>query len=205
MITFTPLSGAARSSRTAPLAYLLQVDDVKILLDCGSPDWCPEASSSAVTTEELDANNQEWETYCQALREYASTSLRLHSMCAEHASSCAPSVDLVLISHGDLLHCGLYAYAYARWNLKAPTYTSLPVQAMGRIAVTEDVEGIRDEQDVGDIPEEAANAEDNEMDVDRPKTPSHKGRYVATLHEVHEAFDSINVLRYQQPCHLAGA
>ena len=43
MITFTPLSGPARSPRTVPLAYLLQVDDVRILLDCGSPDWCPEA------------------------------------------------------------------------------------------------------------------------------------------------------------------
>ena len=53
MITFTPLSGAARSSRTVPLAYLLQVDDVRILLDCGAPDWCPEDTSSAVKEEDL--------------------------------------------------------------------------------------------------------------------------------------------------------
>ncbi|KAJ6598875.1 beta-lactamase-like protein [Mycena vulgaris] len=119
MITFTPLSGAAHSSRTAPLAYLLQVDDVRILLDCGSPDWSPE--DPALDLEE------HWEEYL-----------------------CAPTVDLVLLSHGDLAHCGLYAYAYSRWNLKAPTYTSLPVQAMGRIATTEDIEGIRDEEDIGD-------------------------------------------------------
>lgn len=120
--------------------------------------------------------------------------------------SCAATVDLVLISHGDLIHCGLYAYAYSRWNLKAPAYTSLPVQAMGRIAVTEDVEGIRDEQDVGDAPE-ATEPEEDSMAVEQPATsaPSHKGKYVATLQEVHEAFDSINVLRYQQPCHLQGA
>ena len=31
MITFTPLSGSARSQNTSPLAYLLQVDDVRIL------------------------------------------------------------------------------------------------------------------------------------------------------------------------------
>ena len=70
MITFTPLSGAARSSRTVPLAYLLQVDDVRILLDCGSPDWCPEGMSSAVKEEDLVESSIHWEQYCQALREY---------------------------------------------------------------------------------------------------------------------------------------
>ncbi len=29
-------------------------------------------------------------------------------------------------------------------------------------------------------------------------------RYIATLQEVHDAFDSVNVLRYSQPCHLQG-
>ena len=37
MLTFTPLSGAAKSERTNPLASL-QVDDINILLDRGSPD-----------------------------------------------------------------------------------------------------------------------------------------------------------------------
>lgn len=63
MITFTPLSGAARSSRSTPLAYLLQIDDVRILLDCGSPDWSPEPSLSR--TEEA----YHWEEYCRTLRE----------------------------------------------------------------------------------------------------------------------------------------
>lgn len=61
MITFTPLSGAARSSRTIPLAYLLQVDDVRILLDCGSPDWCPEGDSGE--------QGYHWEKYCDTLKE----------------------------------------------------------------------------------------------------------------------------------------
>ena len=46
MITFTPLSGGAQLSKTIPLCYLLQVDDVRILLDCGSPDWCPESDNA---------------------------------------------------------------------------------------------------------------------------------------------------------------
>lgn len=62
MITFTPLSGAVGSSRT-PLAYLLQVDDVRILLDCGSPDWAPESSA-------VKDGVYSWESYAQALREY---------------------------------------------------------------------------------------------------------------------------------------
>jgi hypothetical protein len=70
MLTFTPLSGAAKSERTSPLAYLLQVDDINILLDCGSPDWCPESHSS--TTEgdgDATENHFHWERYCDKLRE----------------------------------------------------------------------------------------------------------------------------------------
>lgn len=60
MITFTPLSGDAHTSDGSPLAYLLQVDDVKILLDCGSPNWNPEH-----VDEDGDAP---WTAYCQFLR-----------------------------------------------------------------------------------------------------------------------------------------
>jgi cleavage and polyadenylation specificity factor subunit 2 len=69
MLTFTALSGSAKSTTTSPLCYLLQVDDVRILLDCGSPDWCPEASSSAVKTEDLTANAATWDQYCDKLQE----------------------------------------------------------------------------------------------------------------------------------------
>jgi hypothetical protein len=36
-----------------------------------------------------------------------------------------------------------------RWGLKALTFSALPVQAMARVAGTEDVDGIRNEEDVG--------------------------------------------------------
>ncbi|KAG7449018.1 uncharacterized protein BT62DRAFT_963819 [Guyanagaster necrorhizus] len=188
MITFTPLSGAACSQRTTPLAYLLQVDDVTILLDCGSPDWVPEPSTSATTGDDVECP---WEAYCKALRE------------------CAPTVDLVLLSHGDLAHSGLYPYAYSRWGLKAPAYTTLPVQAMGRIAVTEDVDGLRDEQDIGDEGLSVSNDSDDVNAVQEPETPpsedvKQKSRYIATSREVHDAFDSVNTLRYSQPTHLQG-
>ncbi|KAI0368067.1 hypothetical protein BV20DRAFT_969649 [Pilatotrama ljubarskyi] len=195
MITFTPLSGAARTPRTVPLAYLLQVDDVRILLDCGSPDWCPEPSAD--DAEESTEHVPPWEKYCDALKE------------------CAPSVDLVLLSHGDLSHTGLYPYAHAHWGLTAPAYTTLPVQAMARIAATEDVEGIRDEQPVDDGPDSDQSTGSENSASPAPDAASHsspsppspcimKRRYIATVQQVHDAFDSVNVLRYSQPCHLQG-
>ena len=114
----------------------------------------------------------------------------------------------MLLSHGDLVHSGLYPYAYSRWGLKATAYSTLPVQAMGKIAAMEDVEGIRDEQDIGDEPiqeeeRDGIRPEDNgEMPHDPPHTKS--GRYVSTLVEVQDAFEHLNTLRYSQPTHLQG-
>jgi cleavage and polyadenylation specificity factor subunit 2 len=94
---------------------------------------------------------------------------------------------------------------------------------MARIAVTEEVDGMRDEQDVDDPSTDVSSEkqateeakEDNNREEDEAQTGSmvvdegsssaqKKGRYIATSHEVHDAFDSVNVLRYQQPCHLGG-
>ena len=84
---------------------------------------------------------------------------------------------------------------------------------MARIAATEDVEGIRDEEDVGgteESQEEEGNTgtdgEDSEEKVaSSPKETTPRTRkYVATTQEVHDAFDSVTVLRYSQPFHLQG-
>ncbi|KIY49386.1 hypothetical protein FISHEDRAFT_41247 [Fistulina hepatica ATCC 64428] len=174
MITFMPLSGDARSSRTSPLCYLLQVDDVCILLDCGSPDWSPESPETPYP----------WENYCASLRQRA------------------PSVDLVLLSHGDLAHAGLYPYAYSRWNLHAPTYSTLPVQAMARMAVTEEVESLRQEQDF-DAPSSSLSTP-TAVDGTTDMNPVVRGKCIATSQEVQDAFDTVNVLRFSQPCHLQG-
>lgn len=128
---------------------------------------------------------------------------------------CAPTVDLVLLSHGDLSHSGLYPYAHAHWGLTAPTYTTLPVQAMARVAVTEDVEAIRDEQDVGDnVPSPGGESAANQSQSPSPEGPApspspesnsvKKRRYIATAQQVIDAFEAVNVLRYSQPCHLQG-
>jgi cleavage and polyadenylation specificity factor subunit 2 len=80
---------------------------------------------------------------------------------------------------------------------------------MGRIATTEDVEGIRDEEDIEDELEKKQDSEGDGMDAadsesSVPRPDKGKGKYVATLQEVHEAFDSVNTLRYSQPTHLQG-
>lgn len=78
---------------------------------------------------------------------------------------------------------------------------------MGRIATTEDVEGIREEEDIGDEGEKKTDGEDGiELDgtEEHKKTVKVKGKYVATVQDVQDAFDAINTLRYSQPTHLQG-
>ena len=123
----------------------------------------------------------------------------------------SPTVDLVLLSHGDLAHCGLYPWAYARWGLKAPAYTTLPVQAMGKIAVMEDVDGIRGEIDVGEETDQEQETEDDQMeDESKEETQKSvtstgpKGKCIPTVIEVQDAFEAMNTLRYSQPIHLQG-
>lgn len=118
--------------------------------------------------------------------------------------SCCPTIDLVLISHGDLAHSGLYAYAYSRWGLNAPAYTTIPVQAMARITTTADIEAIREEQDLGERPPNLSSEEVIEGDSAVNCLKEKKGKYVATTQEVHTAFEAINTLRYSQPTHLQG-
>lgn len=86
---------------------------------------------------------------------------------------------------------------------------------MARIAVTEEIEAIRDEEDVGPGPEaeqaagegegEGEDAEAPEGKEDKQDAAGKNGKYVATMFEVHEAFDSVNTLRYSQPTHLSGS
>jgi Cft2 family RNA processing exonuclease len=124
----------------------------------------------------------------------------------------------VLLSHGDLAHSGLYPYAYARWGLKAPAYSTLPVQAMARIAATE-ADSIRDEEDVGSAEAQASPKDGGDPTPQDPSTSlqdgqpeeslhpqphPQKARYVATPQEVHDSFDAVNTLRYSQPAHLSG-
>ncbi|KAG8746423.1 hypothetical protein FRC10_005134 [Ceratobasidium sp. 414] len=189
MITFTPLTGGASSTRTTPLCYVLQIDDVRILLDCGAPDWHPEHTpSEPVDASEKQPAEPPWVAYCEELAMQAQT------------------VDLVLLSHGDIAHVGLFPYAHARHGLRAPAYATLPVQAMGRTAVLDNIESVRAEEAVEESPAldpALATGLDALPTFGVPPDPSKK-RNIATIKEVNDAFDSFHVLRYSQPAHLQG-
>ena len=77
---------------------------------------------------------------------------------------------------------------------------------MGRIAVTEDVDGLRDEEEIIDEPRESQSADEDNIEPRDEALPAKdgKGKFIATVIEVQDAFDSCNTLRYSQPTHLQG-
>jgi cleavage and polyadenylation specificity factor subunit 2 len=66
MISFTPLAGAAYNDSIIPVAYILEIDEVKILLDCGSPDWHSDDRLGLQERSEV-----KWKSYCAELQRYA--------------------------------------------------------------------------------------------------------------------------------------
>jgi len=84
------------------------------------------------------------------------------------------------------------------------------------------VEGLRDEQEMddSDMGEDANDPSASEVETNqtantgdeqtegegelKPPAGEQKRKFVATIHEVNEAFDSVNTLRYSQPTHLQG-
>lgn len=126
----------------------------------------------------------------------------------ERFRSICPSIDLVLLSHGDLAHTGLFAFAHANWGLRAPVYSSIPVQSLGKVAASEEAESLRAEEDIdaaidgagaGAPPSPGAEGAGGQAPTKR-----WTGKRVATVKEVQAAFESINTLRYSQPTRLSG-
>ncbi|BEJ17650.1 hypothetical protein CspHIS471_0610510 [Cutaneotrichosporon sp. HIS471] len=168
MITLTPLSSSASSSSASePVAYFLELDDARILLDMGQRDY--RAS--------LEQDNWEYENKIKEL---------------------APTLSLVLLSHSPSTYLGLYPYARAHWGLKCPVYATQPTVEMGRVVCLSEAESWRSECPV----EEADGEEDTAIIANGSNPP--RGRYVPTVEEIHEAFNHIKAIRYNQPLHLGG-
>ena len=56
-------------------------------------------------------------------------------------------------------------------------------------------------------PNQTTNTCDEPMESEgktKPPPKEQKRKFVATIHEVNEAFDSVSTLRYSQPTHLQG-
>ncbi|WVQ80726.1 hypothetical protein IAT38_002831 [Cryptococcus sp. DSM 104549] len=176
MITLTPLSAsAASSSSSEPISYLLELDNARILLDLGQRDY------------RASAQQANWE-YEEKVRELA------------------PTLSLVLLSHSPTNYLSLYPYARARWGLTCPVYATQPTVEMGRIVCLAEAESWRSECKVEAVEGEKANEDgegESSMVVDLAKKPLH-GPFVPTAEEIHEAFDWVKAIRYNQPLHLGG-
>ncbi|KAK1925358.1 beta-lactamase-like protein [Papiliotrema laurentii] len=186
MITLTPLSSsAASSSSSEPVCFLLELDEARILLDLGQRDYRASAQQTS------------WE-YEEKVRELA------------------PTLSLVLLSHSPSTYLSLYPYARAHWGLTCPVYATQPTVEMGRVVCLAEVESWRAEHAIEDIPAspaiKAADGDDEMNDgeeegkvvkLDKGKKPL-RGPFVPTVEEVHEAFDWVKAIRYNQPLHLGG-
>ena len=124
----------------------------------------------------------------------------------------APTLSLVLLSHSPSAYLSLYPYARAHWGLTCPVYATQPTVEMGRVVCLAEVESwrsehaveeemVKDEPDADEIVDEEA--EGAVVNVDKGKRPL-RGPFVPTVEEVHEAFDWVKAIRYNQPLHLGG-
>ncbi|KAI9487623.1 MAG: beta-lactamase-like protein [Benjaminiella poitrasii] len=135
-IKFTPISGAKNED---PLCYLLEIDEVKILLDCGWSD-----------TFDLDD--------------------------LANLKKVAKHIDVVLLSHSDLVHLGAYPYARSHLGMACPVYSTIPVVNMGKMCMYDNYQ-----------------SKTNEMEFT-----------TFSLEDVDSSFDKITPLRYSQPFSLTG-
>lgn len=177
------------------LAYLLQMDDVRVLIDCGSTeDFLFQGPAQAGDNEEAagdaEASSQQPESSSMAQQRQASD-LDLDHLKAAPLDALlrqlAPTIDLVLLSHSSLDHLGLYAYAHAKLGLRCQVYATMPVQSMGKLTVLEAIQTWR-----------------SEVDIEKETTSGSTRRCLATADEVEEAFEEIKTVRYMQPTHLEG-
>lgn len=77
---------------------------------------------------------------------------------------------------------------------------------MARIAVVDHVEALRAEEDVDvGVANKESYADIAEKGGEEAVKPNSKsGKCIATVKQVHDAFDSFTTLRYSQPTHLQG-
>ncbi|KAE8233183.1 hypothetical protein CF326_g1779 [Tilletia indica] len=144
-------------------AYLLQIDDIRVLVDCGSTeDFVFPSSVEGLDgkgkgkgkakveggEEEGDAMDTEGDEVSDAKKKQMQQVTELSGPLDEILERIAPTIDLLLLSHSTLNHLGLFAYARARLGLKCPVFATMPVQAMGKLTVLECTEALRAELDV---------------------------------------------------------
>lgn len=112
IIKLQVLSGAKDES---PPCYLLQVDDVRILLDCG---W----------DEKFDM-----EFIKEIKRYFISENTLIHFFIYNFFFRHIHTIDAVLISYPDNYHLGALPYVVGKLGLNCPIYSTIPVYKMGQM------------------------------------------------------------------------
>ncbi|OCF33419.1 cleavage and polyadenylation specificity factor subunit 2 [Kwoniella heveanensis BCC8398] len=136
-------------------------------------------------------------------RDFRSSAAQTSWHYEEKVKELAPTLSLVLLSHSPTNYLSLYPYARARWGLTCPVYATQPTVEMGRVVCLSEVESWRSECAVNGPEEGAVEGEAKGSNKNKGKRPL-RGPFVPTAEEVHEAFDWIKAIRYNQPLHLGG-
>jgi cleavage and polyadenylation specificity factor subunit 2 len=131
---------------SCPVSYLLEIDSQKLLLDCG------------ILPADGNGKFRIDEAYLKALKKIAKT------------------VDVVLLSHGDLKHCGALPLIVDFLSPNVPVYATVPVHHMGLMTLYDTLQSLE------------------------PFTCAPFG-----YDQVDAAFDRIQRIRYSQPVALAGS
>ena len=130
----------------APSSYLLEIDSYKILLDCG------------LSAPDSDGKFNIDDSYVKTLRRVVKT------------------VDAVLLSHGDLLHCGALPIVINDLNPNATIYATVPVHHLGLMTLYDMLQALE--------PFNAASSGTSLFDL---------------------VFEKIQKLRYSQPVNLTNS
>ncbi|CEH15349.1 mRNA cleavage and polyadenylation factor II complex, subunit CFT2 (CPSF subunit) [Ceraceosorus bombacis] len=203
-------NSAASTERPKALAYLLDIDNVRILIGCGAPENFSfqrkdadnegdeeAAKRGAHVTEERAQGEDEMQSDLPERLRGESLARRA---CTENfdtlLADLAPTIDLVLLCHSTLSHLGLYSYAWAQLGLKCPAFATLPVSSMGRLTVLEAVAGWYSE--LGSPTEKIGRDECTTSEHARIR------RCLTSPSSIEESFDHIRTVRYLQPTSLDG-
>lgn len=179
LVKFTPIAGAFQEA--CPVAYLLEIDSQRLLLDCG------------ILPADGEGRFRVDDSYVKALRR------------------AARSVDAVLLSHGDLKHCGALPLIVDVLGEDVPVFATVPVHHMGLMTLydtLQSLEPFNSSSSGSGSSGTNTNTTHSNTNTNANANPSYpNNNYTApfSYDQVDAAFDRIQRLRYSQPVSVAGA
>lgn len=132
IIKLHAISGAMDES---PPCYILQVDELRILLDCG---WDENFDQDFIR--ELKRCDIRETVICRSniyilliLLIFINLCIFIHFSLYHYVSRHVNQIDAVLLSYPDPLHLGALPYLVGKCGLNCPIYATIPVYKMGQM------------------------------------------------------------------------